>query len=243
MSRQRIRKLLLLVSLLLFPVTIYYFSPAVIIMAGMEGIINGSFIVFIAMLVGSIFFGRLFCAYLCPAGGLQECAMLVKDAPPKQGRRNNIKYVTWAVWVAVVVLCYVNRGQIIKVDFFYQTEYGISIANIYGYVIYYGIVALLLLPALISGKRAFCHYFCWMAPFMVLGTKLRGLLHLPGVRITAESGKCVSCNICDKACPMSVDVSEAAKAGLIKSAECIQCGACVDNCPKGVFTYSMIKRG
>ncbi len=242
MSRQRIRRLFLIISLLLFPVTIYYFSPAVIIMAGMEGIVNGSFIIFAAMLVGSIFFGRLFCAYLCPAGGLQDVAARVKENPPKQGWRNKAKYVLWSVWIAAVVFCYVSRGEIVGVDFFYQTEYGISISNIYGYVIYYGIILLILVPVLIGGKRAFCHYFCWMAPFMVLGTKLRKLLHLPGLHIAAKGGNCVSCNQCNKQCVMGIDVSKAVKTGGIDSVECIQCGACVDGCPQSVLAYKMGKR-
>ena len=57
--RQRIRKTILLISLLLFPITMWYFSPYLIIGAAMEHIINGSFIVFVAMLVFSIFFGIL----------------------------------------------------------------------------------------------------------------------------------------------------------------------------------------
>ncbi len=242
MFRQRIRTLLLIISLLLFPVTIYYFSPAVIIMAGMEGIINGSFIVFAAMLVGSIFFGRLFCAYLCPGGGLQECAGMVTDKAPKQGWRNKIKYGIWSVWLAAVILCYVHRGQIVSIDFFYPTENGISISNVYGYVIYYGIILLILIPALIGGKRAFCHYFCWMAPFMVLGTKLRKRLHLPGLHIAVKYDGCVSCNRCNTACPMRVDVCNAVKTGGIDNAECIQCGACVDVCPQKVLAYKMGNR-
>ncbi len=88
MKRQKIRKLLLILSLLLFPVTLYYFSPALIFEAGMKGIINGSFLVFAAMFVLSVPFGRIFCAYLCPAGGLQECVFAVNDKFPKQGWRN-----------------------------------------------------------------------------------------------------------------------------------------------------------
>ena len=72
MTRQRIRKLLLITSLLLFPITLYYFSPALIISAGVKGIINGSFIVFTLMFLLSIPFGRLFCSHFCPAGGLQD---------------------------------------------------------------------------------------------------------------------------------------------------------------------------
>ena len=75
--RQRIRKTTLLISLLLFPITMWYFSPYIIISAAMEHVINGSFIVFAAMLVFSMFFGRVWCGYLCPAGGLQECALRI----------------------------------------------------------------------------------------------------------------------------------------------------------------------
>ena len=70
--RQRIRRTTLLISLLLFQIIMWYFSPYIIINAAMEHVINGSFIVFLVMLVFSMFFGRVWCGYLCPAGGLQE---------------------------------------------------------------------------------------------------------------------------------------------------------------------------
>ena len=242
MKRQQVRKLGLIISLLLFPITIYYFSPAVIISAGLEGIINGSFIVFALMLVGSVFFGRWFCAYLCPAGGLQEVMIHVNAKAPKQGWKNAIKYVIWTIWLAVVVFCYIKKGEIIRVDFFYMTEYGISVADIYGYIIYYGIILLIAVPALAGGKRTFCHYFCWMAPFMVIGAKTGQLLHLPGLHIAADSKSCSSCKACSKACPMSVDIAAEAKRGKCTDAECIQCGECVDVCPNKALKYS-IKRG
>lgn len=44
--RQKVRKCLLLISFLAFPITIWYFSPYLIINAAMEHIINGSFVVF-----------------------------------------------------------------------------------------------------------------------------------------------------------------------------------------------------
>ena len=66
MNRQKIRKLILIVSLLLFPITIWYMSPYLIIQGAMEGIVTGSFIVFVCMLSGSIFLGRVFCGWLCP---------------------------------------------------------------------------------------------------------------------------------------------------------------------------------
>lgn len=49
-----------------FLVTLYYFSPALIINAGLSGIIKGSFIVFALMFIMSIPFGR--CNKTCPMG-------------------------------------------------------------------------------------------------------------------------------------------------------------------------------
>ena len=60
---QKIRRTLLLVLFLLFPITIWYFSPYLILQAASEHIMNGSFLVFAAMLVLSMFFGRVWCAF------------------------------------------------------------------------------------------------------------------------------------------------------------------------------------
>lgn len=237
MKRQNFRKLILIIAVLLFPITLYYFSPYLIIQGATEGIINGSFCVFAAMLIGSIFFGRVFCGYLCPAGGLQECACQVNNKEPKKGYRSNIKYVIWFVWLIGVILSFIFRTKELRVDFFYQTEYGISISNIYGFIMYYGVVLLIFLPSIIGGRRSFCHYFCWMAPFMIIGSKLGKLLHIKQLSLEAKKEVCVNCKSCNKQCPMSLPVSENVQKGKMEDRECILCGACVDTCPKKAIRY------
>lgn len=237
MKRQNVRKLLLIIAFLLFPITIFYLSPYLIIRGALEGIITGSFVVFLAMLLGSVFLGRLFCGYLCPVGGLQECAVAIKNDTPKLGWKNNIKYVIWIVWIIGVILSFVFRKQEITVNAFYMTDHGISISNIYAYIIYYGIILLIFLPSVIAGKRAFCHYFCWMAPFMVIGSKLGSLLHIPRLRLAVDKNACVSCHICDRNCPMSLEVTDHVQKEKMEDSECILCGACVDHCPKKAIKY------
>lgn len=241
MKRQNIRKLFIILSLLLFPITLYYFSPVLIINAGLEGIINGSFIVFLLLFFLSIPFGRIFCAYVCPAGGLQECVFAINDRNPKQGWRNYIKYLIWLIWIGLVIFSYYYKGEITGVDFFYETDHGISISNIYSYIIYYGVIFLIFIPSIFGGKRAFCHYFCWMAPFMVFGTKLRSLLRLPGLHVASDKEKCISCGRCDRSCPMGVEVKNMVKEGRIRNMECIQCGECVNACPQKVLCYKIKK--
>lgn len=253
MFRQKLRKLLLFISFLLFPLIFLHFSPALIIEAGVEGIINGSFIVFVAMFIGSIFFGRIFCAYVCPGGGLQECAFTVNDKHPKQGRKNYIKYGIWVIWLFAIIFSFIYQGQILGIDFFWGDSWG-GIARIFpgaspvfnivfNFALYYTVVFIIFLFALFGGKRAFCHYFCWMAPFMALGIKLRNLLHLPGLYIASKENDCISCKKCNNACPMCIDVEAIVKrdgdSGGIYSLECIQCGVCVDICPKKILGFKI----
>ncbi len=232
MKRQNARKLILIISMLLFPVTIWYMSPYLIIEGALEGIVTGSCIVFVLMLLGSVFLGRLFCSWICPMGGMQECLFPVNKKSPKQGWKNKIKYGIWIVWILAVIACFLFRKKEMTIHFFYMTDHGISISGIYNYVIYYGVIVLVLVPAVLFGKRVFCHYFCWMAPFMVIGTKIRNHLHLPRIQVVSDKEKCISCKKCSEACPMGLNVVELVKKESDFGAECIQCGACVDNCPK-----------
>ena len=238
--RQKFRRTLLLVSFLLFPITMWYFSPYLIMQAASEHIMNGSFIVFASMLVLSMFFGRVWCGYLCPAGGLQECVLRINDKPSTQGGRNRIKYVIWLIWMTAVVSTFILGKNNVTIDPFYMTDHGISVSGIYNYVIYYGVLLILVLPALLHGRRAACHYICWMAPFMVIGSTVGRWLHLPQLHVAADRDQCMSCGKCSRACPMGLDVKQMVSEGTnSRNTECIQCGACVDECPKKVLKYRM----
>lgn len=239
MKRQKLRKALILISFLLFPVTLYYFSPYLVIQGAAEGIISGSLIVFALMLVGSLFLGRGFCGWLCPAGGLQACMTMVNDKKAKGGKLNWIKYAIWLPWIMIIGLAAFSAGGFKQVDFFYQTTSGISVANPMAYLIYYGVVLLVVILSLTTGRRGFCHYACWMAPFMIIGTKIRTLLKLPSLQLKADNSKCISCKQCAKKCPMSLDVDQMAKSGNMYNAECILCGECADTCPTKTIQFHL----
>lgn len=243
MKRQKIRKTIIFISFLLFPITIWYFSPYLIVQALSGHIMNGSFIVFVSMFVLSMFFGRAWCGYLCPAGGLQECCGIINNNIPKQGFRNYIKYVIWSLWlISLIVIFILGKGEL-KIDFFYMTDHGISITDIYNYVIYYGVILLFILPTLISGRRASCHYLCWMAPFMIIGSKFGQFLHLPQLHLEASKTDCISCGKCNAVCPMGLDVKKMISCNYnSKCSECIQCGACIDNCPTRTIKYKFVWR-
>ena len=238
--RQKVRKTLLIIAFLLFPITIWYFSPYLIIMAAAEHIANGSFIVFVSMFILSMFLGRVWCGYFCPAGGIQECIGMCNNKPAKGGWRYKIKYVIWIVWMISIVVTYILGKNDFTIDPFFMTDHGISIHEICDFIVYYGVILLLVIPSLIHGRRATCHYFCWMAPFMVIGSTIGRLLHLPQLHIEAEPADCISCGKCSSSCPMGLDVKEMVSLDKIsKCTECINCGACIDACPKKVLKYKL----
>lgn len=240
-KRQRVRAALLITALLLFPITMYYFSPYLIVQGAIEGVVSGSMVVFALQFISGIFFQRVFCSYMCPMGGLQEMLFHVNDKTPKQGKRNNIKYIIWVVWFGAILICYALSQNGIHINPFYYTDHGISIANIYSYIIYYVVILIFMVIPILCGKRATCHYVCWMAPFMILGSKFGRALHIPQLKIKAKQEECINCHKCEKVCPMSVSICEEIKQGKVTSSECIQCGLCVDHCPKNVLKYSMKK--
>ena len=242
MALRQLRKFTLTIAMLLFPITIWYFSPYLIIMAARH-VINGSFIVFTLMFVFGLFFGRLWCGWFCPTGGMSECFADFSPKAPKQGWRNYLKYGIWLVWISGVAVCHVFGKGDYTIQPFFMTERGISVSNIYCYIIYYGIVILFLIPAIVHGKRANCHYICWMAPFMIFGYKLGRLLRLPQVKIKSKPQTCAGCKSCQKVCPMSLDVPALAQRGEINSAECILCGECVAACKAGALRFGSSKDG
>jgi ferredoxin-type protein NapH len=243
-KRQRIRKALLFLSLLLFPVTLYWFSPALVLQGASQGIVNGSLIVFGLMFLSSLFVGRLWCGWACPAGALQEFGQPINDKRTPGGKFNWIKWAIWIPWITLIAVLLIGAGGYHTVNPLYQLETGATLAlPLDGggppwFLIYYIIIALFLGLAIIFGRRAGCHTICWMAPFMILGRWLRNRLPWPSLRLVADPDKCTNCQACTRNCPMSLDVNAMIQSGQMEDSECILCGNCADGCSRSAIRFS-----
>lgn len=237
-TRQRIRKLLLLVTLLLFPITLNYLSPYVIIDGAANGIINGSLIMFSLMFLSSLLVGRLFCGWVCPGGAVGEFAT---RKPVKNKRLDLVKWFIWVPWLTLIVVLAIQAGGYQQVDFFHMTETGISVSRPMAWIILLIVVGIFLGLALLFGRRAGCHTICWMAPFMILGRKIRNRFGWHSLRLVANPDACLHCKACNRTCPMSLDVNGMVQSGAMENSECILCGSCVDGCSRKVIHYSFSK--
>lgn len=69
--------------------------------------------------------------------------------------------------------------------------------------------------------RFFCKYLC------VEGAK-HSLLSAGRILKVQRSNHCIQCKRCDRACPMSIEIT---KTPSVHALECISCLTCIDNCP------------
>jgi len=232
-----VRRSLIIASFLLFPITLNYFSPVMIIMAAAVGIISGSACVFLAQFVSALFLGRSFCGWLCPAAGQQEACFIAQPKPVNGPKCDWIKYLIWVPWLCLIVYLLARRG-IQTVEFLFMMESPVSLDEPSRYPVYLTVTGLIFLLSLSVGRRAFCHAGCWMAPFMILGTQVQRHLRIPALHLRAAPEKCVHCRTCTRDCPMSLDVTGMVAHGDMFSPECILCGNCADSCKQKAIRFS-----
>jgi polyferredoxin len=235
-NRQKIRLVILFVMLLLFPVLLNYMSPYLIIMGASEGIINGSALLFLGLFISSLFLGRGWCGWFCPASCVGEVCSVIQKKPVGEKIRL-IKWGIWFIWMGIIIAMIISAGGYHKVSPFYMTEKVVSLTDPFNYITYYFVLATILVLSLSLGKRGFCHSVCWMAPFMIIGSKLSNLIRFPKLRLKASPQNCVSCETCSKNCPMSLDVHKMVVNQKMENMDCILCGQCVDSCKKGAIRY------
>jgi NAD-dependent dihydropyrimidine dehydrogenase PreA subunit len=140
--------------------------------------------------------------------------------------------------MATIVLAFGRAGGLKHVDLFYMTTGGLSATDSAGYIMYILVVSLFLLFSLFVGRRAACHTLCWMAPFMIIGSKIKNGLKYPSLHLEAKPDACVSCQLCNRKCTMGLDVNQMVLQGKMENNECILCGECVDTCAKKAIRYA-----
>jgi len=147
--RQKTRKTIILISFLFFPATFYYLSPYLIIDATVKGIISGSFLFFAILFVSSLFLGRAFCSWVCPAGGLQDLIIEIKNKKVRKGKL--IKWIIWIPWITIIMILSLKNGGYHQIKPFYQTTYGFSIGDVFALITYLLVLMLIFVPAFLVG--------------------------------------------------------------------------------------------
>ncbi|MHB1394893.1 MAG: 4Fe-4S binding protein [Clostridia bacterium] len=236
MKNQKTRRFILLLSFILLPATLNYFSPYLIIAGLFEKIIGGAFVIWMLFLLSSLVLGRAACSYVCPYGGLQ---MLIDKFHGKSLKQiawlRWFKYGLGVVWAAAIIVPLLLLGGQKRFNMLYLTENFVSVDHWGKLIFYYVLITVLAIMPFLLGKRAVCHYLCPMSILTITGSKIANRLSTPSLHLTVKKDKCIKCGKCSKACPMSLDVMGAVQKGNMKNTECILCGECCSACGSSVL--------
>lgn len=176
-----------------------------------------------AVILGAVWFGRVYCSVLCPAGLAQELfhrlggvfrlRKLVRQSPPPQ----TILLLAVAAVTLMGVLLVANFLDPVGLFGRFAGEGG---RDPWGWLALAAGVLVLVLVPLFRG-RWFCDRACPVGALLGLAARL------PGRRVRIDPEACVSCGACERVCPMRcADPGEKA----IDPSRCVVCLDCAAAC-------------
>jgi polyferredoxin len=181
-------------------------------------------------LIASMWWGRFFCAWVCPLGSVQEAIFALRSK--KYRSRHRISYF------------YENKFSKAKYVILILTIVLVLVGASYVYIQYCPFFALAQLPHLAWGgilfllgillmglvvERFWCRYLCPYAALLNIFQALGKLFGIPRRKIHRNLERCIDCGHCMLYCPMNIDLSQDEK---VESPNCIMCLLCTEKCPK-----------
>ena len=190
---------------------------------------ESSFVLMFIVFALALGLGAVFCGWVCPFGTVQE--FFGKLGKKTFGKKYNafipskadkvLRFLRYGVLVWVIYMT-INSGKLIfqAVDPYY------ALFNFWtGEVAITGFIALF---AIIIGalfvERPWCKYLCPYGALLGVFNTFRI------VKLKRDSDKCISCNKCEKVCPMNINICDKQT---IRNHQCITCLECTSEraCP------------
>jgi ferredoxin-type protein NapH len=181
-------------------------------------------------------FGRAFCGWVCPMDYLFEVVerlrqrlLKVKGMVFRLPRLSG--YILALLFLIITALIgapvftnylshLTNLYRAITAGYFYLLDLPLDL-DIFVYST--GAIIILLVLELIA-PRLWCKSLCPVGRTYGLFNKFSLL------RLSALSGTCQQCDLCNKACYMGVNISGSTHGPSIRDTDCIMCGRCIESC-------------
>ncbi len=180
----------------------------------------------------TMLWGRFFCSYVCSFGAMQELAgaigsalRLPKLTVPRE-LDSDLKYLKYLV-IALCLALWITQADTSALSPWVAFGNVASLDNVAAALGLGGAVLLAIVICSLFVDRFFCRYLCPLGGVFAV-------ISLPRLFKIRKHDGCVGCAACNRACPMSIDVQNAASS-LLRDGECIDCFGCVDACPAGVL--------
>ncbi len=191
------------------------------------------------IIVITLIFGAVFCSFVCPLGSIQEwIGKIGKKIFKKRYNtfipkkvHNVLKYFRYVSLIAVVVLTY-NAASLVflEADPYYAMYHFFTDEVTIGSLIVLGIT----LVGSLFVERPWCKYACPYGAFLGLVGKLSLF------KIKRNETTCTSCTLCNKKCPMNIDIDSKKT---VYDAQCNKCLECTDTgiCKPNSLSFSFGK--
>ncbi|NLK46983.1 MAG: 4Fe-4S binding protein [Treponema sp.] len=184
---------------------------------------NANFIILAAVLLVTIIAGPVFCGWLCPLGSVQDwirsLSIKLKIKRVKIPKRVDLA-LSLARFIVLFFVVFVTTKSLslmfMRIDPYYALTHFWT-GEVFPLSIL--ILALTLLFSLFI-DRPWCRWFC------PLGAILSVLGKISFFKIKKPSSVCISCCLCNKACPVGLMPEKG-----VKELRCIRCGLCSSACP------------
>ena len=227
----------------------------------------------IALFVGAVLAGKLFCSYICPIGTFTEWLGRLGDKWKLRYTITGIsdKLLRSLKYILLVLVFYftITSGELFckKFDPYYAVFTGFSSDVV---LLYAAIALVITIAGSVFIRQFWCRYLCplgavanisasfipfaavtlvyvifklfvfrelpWLWYLLAIGVTafITEILNLktgifPLLKITRTDSKCTHCRICDKVCPMAIDISGIEK---VMHVDCHMCGDCIAMCPE-----------
>lgn len=214
-----------------YPLNIFDFQFTAALQSGLISGFGLGLFLFAALVILTLLFGRIYCAFLCPLGIYQEILTILFH-PFYKKRKSSIlpaKHYVFAYFLAAVLFGTFFGGTVLLLRML--DPYSVSGSTFTG--AYFGLGFALALAVLVFfKKRFFCTNICPVGA--VLGLISRFSLF----KIRIDENKCKMCSLCAKSCPCgSIDF----KNHTVNNETCIKCFKCLCSCEHAALYYGVPK--
>ncbi len=196
------------------------------------------------ILISTFFFGRMWCSYLCPMGGMPELASRITgerwkleyrwlpQVPIRYGYFLTFIFLMPMLGVSACALC-----NFITIPRIFQAASG-EWQGIVFLVTTVGMVNLglvLLLGVFANKGRAYCAFLCPIGAVDAVVNRLGSKFRFTR-RIRVERDRCTGCNECARVC-MCGAITMVDKIAVVDQLSCMSCHECADVCEWGAIDW------
>ncbi|AEH06604.1 4Fe-4S ferredoxin iron-sulfur binding domain-containing protein [Methanothermococcus okinawensis IH1] len=178
-------------------------------------------IIFLAVIVLTLIFGRVYCGWLCPWGFLFELSYILrvklfklKKLPELPENIHNkliyLKYIVLFLFIIITVF-QLNLYALLGLS---KNAMALVVLTVFTIISFFN-------------PRAFCKYFC------PVGALLSILSIKPLFKLKLNNN-CVRCKLCERKCPMQIKLTND-----VNQKECVRCFECKSACKKDAIDFKI----